>query len=274
MGKLPAFQFYPGDWQKDPSLRRCSKAAKGVWMDMMCLLFECPVRGVFVDAGGRPWGDEEIAAAIGGDIAANLECITELVAKGVVRRDARGAIFSRRMVRDQEKRQADKERKRKQRSDFTAIASSPERKGGREDEVQSQLFKETGLENDGLRSAIDQIAHLHPANDHLKDKAIPQAQRAVVGEAVARDGVDLVLSGTRSLAEGVAQWEPSDRRFIPNPVRFYQEAGYLKRPETWQRSRKRNGTERCGHHPNAGFTDWGECWGCYGNKYVSGCQPA
>src|SRR5260370_35276951 len=116
MVKLPAFQFYTGDWQKDPSLRRCSKAAKGVWMDMMCLLFECPVRGVFVDAGGWPWGDGEIAAAIGGDIAANLECIEEFGAKGGVRRDARGALFSRRMVRDQERRQTDKERKIKQRS--------------------------------------------------------------------------------------------------------------------------------------------------------------
>ena len=29
--KLPAFQFYPGDWRKDPSLCRCSHAAKGGW---------------------------------------------------------------------------------------------------------------------------------------------------------------------------------------------------------------------------------------------------
>src|SRR5260370_42650610 len=116
------------------------------------------------------------------------------------------------MVRDQEKRQADKERKRKQRSDHTPTASSADRKGGREDEVQSKLFKETAHQNDGLRSAIDQIAHLHPANDHLNDKAIPQAQRAVVAEAVARDGATLVLSGTRSLAEGVSQSVPAHRR--------------------------------------------------------------
>ena len=31
--KLPAFQFYPGDWRKDPNLCRCSHAAKGVWID-------------------------------------------------------------------------------------------------------------------------------------------------------------------------------------------------------------------------------------------------
>ena len=33
--KLPAFQFYPGDWRKDPNLCRCSHAAKGVWIDMI-----------------------------------------------------------------------------------------------------------------------------------------------------------------------------------------------------------------------------------------------
>jgi hypothetical protein len=76
------------------------------------------------------------------------------------------------------------------------------------------------------------------------------------------------------LAEAVAQWDSSEWRFIPNPTRFYDEAGYLRRPETWQRGRRRNASEKCIHHPQAGFTDWGECWGCYGTKYVSGCQPA
>src|SRR5260370_35345381 len=105
-------------------------------------------------------------------------------------------------------------------------------KAGGKMKFNQSCLRKLPTKNDGLRSAIDQIAHLHPANDHLNDKAIPQAQRAVVAEAVARDGVDLVLSGTRSLAEGVAQWEPADRRFIPHPVRVYQEARDLKRPET------------------------------------------
>ena len=143
--------------------------------------------------------------------------------------------------------------------------------GGSEAEVQSTLF----TKKDTLTNEIaDQIGHLHPANAHLKGKAIPQVQRTVIAEAVARDGEDLVRTGTSSLAEGVAQWDQSDKRFIPNPVRFYQDGGYLKPPGTWQRNRKNNGIERCANHPNAGFTDWGECWGCYGNKYVSGCQPA
>lgn len=114
--KLPAFQFYPGDWRKDPNLSRCSKAAKGVWIDMLVLMFECPIRGVLADAGGKPWSDQEIAEAIGGPTASNLECIAELLGKGVARRDNRGAIFSRRLVRDEATRQATNGRVKKHRS--------------------------------------------------------------------------------------------------------------------------------------------------------------
>lgn len=103
MAKLPSFQFYPGDWLKDPNLRRCTKSARGVWIDMVCLSFECEERGVFA-ASGEPWPDGDIAAAIGGDIAENLRAIDELLAKGVCSRNNSGAIFCRRVVRDEQKR--------------------------------------------------------------------------------------------------------------------------------------------------------------------------
>ena len=138
-------------------------------------------------------------------------------------------------------------------------------------EVQPGLFR---VASDERTSTADQIAHLHPANCHLIGKPIPQLQLVAIDDAIARDGQDAVFRGTSNLAEGVAQWEPSDLRFIPNPIKFYQESGYLKNPETWKRIRKKNSSEQCTTHPQAGFTDWGECWGCYGNKYVSGCQPA
>src|SRR3990167_6360594 len=100
MSKLPAFQFYPGDWLKDPALRRCSQAARGIWVDMLCLMFECEERGVFI-SNGMPWSDQEIAYAIGGDVNQNLALLTELRQKGVARtRNQDGAIFSKRMVDD------------------------------------------------------------------------------------------------------------------------------------------------------------------------------
>jgi hypothetical protein len=277
MGKLPAFMFYPGDWQKDPCLRRCSKAAKGVWMDMLCLLFECPVRGVFVDASGKPWSDEELAEAIGGDIGANLGYIAELVSKGVAQRDTRGAIFSRRMVRDEQTRRSATERKRKERSGHTPVTpmSVNEDEVGRQSRlfVEGKEFEDEKKMIDKLCSAVDQVGHLYPANGHLKGRPLPQVQQDAIAEAIAKDGVDPVLSGTRSFASKVVNWPPTDLRFIPNPVKFYSEGQYLKKPEFWER-RKENGREECTLHPDSGLTQWGTCWACYSTQCSGERQPA
>ena len=103
MSKLPAFQFYPGDWLKDPNLRRCTHAAKGVWMDLLCLMFESEERGVLATAGVA-WSDDEIALAVGGDRAVVLACVQELTHKGVANRQSNGALYSRRLIRDEHKR--------------------------------------------------------------------------------------------------------------------------------------------------------------------------
>jgi len=102
--KIPWFSFYVGDWQKDPNLRRCSHAAKGVLIDMLCLAFECEERGVLA-TNGEGWTREEIAQAVGGDPAQTVACIDELTLKGVIKRDDKGRFYSSRMVRDEHKRQ-------------------------------------------------------------------------------------------------------------------------------------------------------------------------
>lgn len=74
-----------------------------MWVDILCLMFECEDRGVLA-TGGEPWSDEDIAAASGGDISEGLSCISELLRKGVAHRNQAGAIFSKRMVRDEQVR--------------------------------------------------------------------------------------------------------------------------------------------------------------------------
>lgn len=39
-GKLPAFQFYTGDWLKDPNLSLCSPATRGIFMDLLSAMHE------------------------------------------------------------------------------------------------------------------------------------------------------------------------------------------------------------------------------------------
>lgn len=73
--KRPSFQFYPGDWQANSNLRRCTHAEKGVWLDVMCLMHDQPEYGVL------RWPMKEIAQAVGAKIAD----LRGLVSKGVLK---------------------------------------------------------------------------------------------------------------------------------------------------------------------------------------------
>lgn len=73
--KRPAFQFYTKDWQTNPKLRRCSPAARGVWMDVLCLMHQADEYGVL------RWPLKEIANAAG----ATLALVRELADKGVLK---------------------------------------------------------------------------------------------------------------------------------------------------------------------------------------------
>jgi hypothetical protein len=167
------------------------------------------------------------------------------------------------MVRDEQNRRSATERKRKERSGHTSVTpmSVNESEIGR----QSKLFVEEKKVIENLSLVVDQVGHLYPANSHLKGRLLPQLQQDAIAEAIARDGVDQVLSGTRSFADKVVNWPSADLRFIPNPVKFYSEGQYLKKPEFWER-RKENGREECTVHPDSGLTQWGTCWACYSAK--------
>ncbi|MFM0163862.1 hypothetical protein PQR39_26045 [Paraburkholderia sediminicola] len=55
--KRPSFQFYPGDWQSNSNLRRCTRAEKSVWLDVLCLMHDQEEYGVL------RWTLKEIAEA-------------------------------------------------------------------------------------------------------------------------------------------------------------------------------------------------------------------
>ncbi len=40
MTKKPSFQFYPGDWMKDPKLSMCLPITRGIWIDLLCAMHE------------------------------------------------------------------------------------------------------------------------------------------------------------------------------------------------------------------------------------------
>lgn len=72
--KRPSFQFYPADWRNNAKLRRCSWAARGVWIELIGLLHDSD------DYGVLRWPLKQIAQALG----CPLKLLNELVECGVL----------------------------------------------------------------------------------------------------------------------------------------------------------------------------------------------
>src|SRR2546421_7379510 len=114
MGKIPSFQFYPRDWLTDANLRRCTPLARSVWMDLLCIMWECDIRGV-LSTDGEAWSDDEIATAVPGDTYKNRLALQELLRNRVAKRNDIGAVYSKRMVEDDQQRQKWRVRQSKKR---------------------------------------------------------------------------------------------------------------------------------------------------------------
>ena len=79
--KRPSFQFYPADWRNNAKLRRCAEAARGAWMDVLCVLHDSDEYGVC------RWPLADIARAAG----VPLKLLKELAEKGVLKGADKGA---------------------------------------------------------------------------------------------------------------------------------------------------------------------------------------
>ena len=110
MAKSPGFWFFTGDWMKDPELRFCSIFARGLLVDLLCILHEAKEQGYASNPDGSPRPDDQIVDAIsGGSREEKLSALAELEQSGVLSRDSRGVLFSRRVARLAELSQARKQ---------------------------------------------------------------------------------------------------------------------------------------------------------------------
>lgn len=111
--KLPAFQFYPGDWLRD-SVAGCSLAAQGLWLRVMFLAHDSERYG-YLSINGVAMPRDFIARKVGCSLDEFDTLLIELDRAGVPGRTPEGIIFSRRMVRDAKERQQAGQRKKNQR---------------------------------------------------------------------------------------------------------------------------------------------------------------
>ena len=101
MAKLPSFQFYPGDWKKDAGVQALSYEERGIWFELMLMMFESPERGKLVFRTGTPIPEDAIARALGLDKQKVNQILSKLLDYGVASKEEdTGVIYCRRMVRD------------------------------------------------------------------------------------------------------------------------------------------------------------------------------
>ena len=103
--KRPSFQFYPSDWLRDTALRTCSVAARGLWIDMICYMHEGNPYGV-LKVNQKVILAANLAAMIGATLQDTEGWLNELESAGVFDRGEDGEIMSRRMIRDENLRNA------------------------------------------------------------------------------------------------------------------------------------------------------------------------
>ena len=122
-GKMPALQFYTGDWRKDPGVQSLPYYERGIWFEILCLMHESAQRGKLL-LNGLPMPEEALSQILGLDKGEVKRVVNLLLERGVASRDQESnAFMCRRMVRD--------ELVRRQNAKSGALGGNPNLKAGK-----------------------------------------------------------------------------------------------------------------------------------------------
>lgn len=98
-GKDPSFRFYPKDWIGDLELQSCSLAAQGLFMKMLCFMFQSSQEGYLLLNGSIP-PNRALYNALSIHYKTFNKLVKELLNAGPLKQDENGVYYSARMVRD------------------------------------------------------------------------------------------------------------------------------------------------------------------------------
>ena len=101
MNKLPWIKFWPSDWLSDEALRLVSPQARGLWIDLVCLMAKSERTGYLQVNGGVNPTLAQVGKLVGLSEAEITPIMSELKVAGVYSIEPEtGIVYSRRMVRD------------------------------------------------------------------------------------------------------------------------------------------------------------------------------
>lgn len=98
--RAPAFQFYASDWLTDPALRMCSLQARGLWIELLCIMYLAPEVGVLM-IGNQVLDEESVCNLIATSKKVVRKSFAELQKFDVIKRDEQNRFYSKRMKEDE-----------------------------------------------------------------------------------------------------------------------------------------------------------------------------
>lgn len=235
MGKLPAILLYDGDWLKD-SISGCSLSAQGLWLRMMFLGHNSERYG-YLCQNGTAIPSESIARRCGCTPEQYATLLAELDAAGVPSRTPEGIIFSRRMVRDAQEREAARKRKQKERSRDSHADVTPLSVYVSEDvnvtKPKKPDLKESPPEDSDV--TIQKIASTHPkfAKPFETERAIVEQLDRLGDEMGVRNALDYLLTQTKKYRESYEKWPKEDQKHSPESPRWFASRCYGEPEKNW-----------------------------------------
>lgn len=191
----PWLKFYPSDWRSDPALRMCSIGARGLWMEMLCVMHE---NDGALSINGRALTTRQLANLAGCAVEEVDSLLSELEEAGVFSRRDDYTIYSRRMIRDAEKAETDKANGRKGGNPKIKPGVNPTDNGevkAQKPEARSHIPEDPPPtpKGAGAGDLFDQVEDVFPRSPHYNQakaerawrKLSPADQQALVSKAQA-----------------------------------------------------------------------------------------
>lgn len=196
----PWVKFYTSDWRSDPALRMCSLAARGLWVELICLMHEASPYGHLLVNGLSPT-DAQLGVLVGASPDEIAAMLGELESAGVFSRTRAGVIYSRKLTRMAKKAATARNNGRKGgnptlcKDDGNLPPDNPSDKGGLKTQKPEARSQKERVSNDTLgqkAEGFDQFWAIWP-NKTAKQKAMTAWKRLSMPDrraayAAVRDG--------------------------------------------------------------------------------------
>jgi hypothetical protein len=251
--KLPALQWYAGDWRKDVGVQTLSFHDRGVWFEMLMLMHESEQRGALV-LNGHAMTSEMIARAIGLDNQTFNQTLSTLLTLGVAGLDEEtGAIVNRRMIRDEKVRKIHQEAGKlggnpvllNQNGNQTVNQNGNQKPTPSSSSSSSLKTKNIPRQGGGAQTPEEKIYATYPRKEGHRDaiRAIENAvERVRKGEGPLAAIPDkheaqvYLFRRTQDYARS-PEGSRSDRNLIPYPQKWFNSGRYLDDDVAWSTPR-------------------------------------